>query len=128
MNRPHSHAECFAELNKGWNPGDPIGYIRQDIPKVELPPYRGQRYEATVPDTLDLASGPDWPSTRSRNARTLEPTTRFIRYTLVRKGNDVVSIEPPGRHCPLYQRHHYRSNEALWRKVTRIVSDGSVET
>ena len=26
------------------------------------------------------------------------------RFTLVRKGNDVVSISPPGRFCPLYQR------------------------
>lgn len=45
----------FVEMNKGWKLGDPIGYIRQDIPKIELPLYRGQRYEAMVPDTLDLA-------------------------------------------------------------------------
>ena len=30
------------------------------------------------------------------------------RFTLVRKGNDVVSIDPPGRYYPLYQRQHYR--------------------
>ena len=38
----------------GWQPGDPIGYIRPEIPEFELPPYEGERYDATVPDTLDL--------------------------------------------------------------------------
>ncbi|MFN8006890.1 MAG: hypothetical protein U0V70_07695 [Terriglobia bacterium] len=38
-----------------WKPGDPIGYISAAIPDFKLPPYRGERYEATVPDTLDLA-------------------------------------------------------------------------
>jgi hypothetical protein len=38
----------------GWKPGDAIGYIRRDIPDFEFPPYEGERYEATVPDTLDL--------------------------------------------------------------------------
>src|SRR5262245_37977710 len=39
-----------------WKPGDPIGYINPtNIPSVELPPYKGERYEAMVPDTLDIA-------------------------------------------------------------------------
>ena len=25
-------------------------------------------------------------------------------YTLIRKGNDAVHIDPPGPYCPLYQR------------------------
>lgn len=37
-----------------WKPGDPIGYIQPDFPQFELPSYRGERYEALVPDTLDL--------------------------------------------------------------------------
>jgi DUF1680 family protein len=44
------------------------------------------------------------------------------RYTLVRKGNDVVAIGPPGRYCPLYQREHYREAETRWRKMERFVS------
>ena len=32
-------------------------------------------------------------------------------YTLIRKGNDVVHIEPPGTYCPWYQRDKYRENE-----------------
>ncbi len=37
-----------------WKPGDPIGYVTADIPDLEVPPYTGGRYEATVPDTLEL--------------------------------------------------------------------------
>ena len=44
------------------------------------------------------------------------------RYTLVRKGNDVVAIDPPGRYNPLYQRAHYRQNSTRWRKVERFAS------
>ena len=44
------------------------------------------------------------------------------RFTLVRKGNDVVAIDPPGRICPLYQREHYRVSTARWRRMERFVS------
>ena len=44
-------------------------------------------------------------------------------YGLLRKGNEVVSIDPPGRHCPLYQRAHYRANTTRWKKTTRFVAD-----
>jgi hypothetical protein len=44
-------------------------------------------------------------------------------YTVVRKGNDVVSIDPPGVYHPLYQRQHYRQNTPRMRKVTRFVSN-----
>ena len=33
---------------------EPIEYIRRDIPSFEAPQYPGERYEAMVPDTLDL--------------------------------------------------------------------------
>ena len=42
------------EQGTGWNPGDPIGYVREGIPEFEIPAYEGERYEALVPDTLDL--------------------------------------------------------------------------
>src|SRR4051794_7884968 len=38
-----------------WKPGDPIAYINRKAPDVGLPSYRGERYEATVPDTLEIA-------------------------------------------------------------------------
>ena len=37
-----------------WQRGDPIEYIRKDIPQFEVPTCKGERHEATVPDTLDL--------------------------------------------------------------------------
>ncbi|MEW6753268.1 MAG: hypothetical protein AB1505_20150 [Candidatus Latescibacterota bacterium] len=43
------------------------------------------------------------------------------RYAVVRRGNEVVDIDPPGPHCPLYQRAHYRSEETPWRRVERFV-------
>jgi len=44
------------------------------------------------------------------------------RFNLTRKGNDVVSIDPPGRYHPLYQRQHYRTGGTRWREIERFVS------
>jgi hypothetical protein len=49
------------------------------------------------------------------------------QYTLVRKGNEVVAIDPPGRYAPLYQRAHYRANDVRWRRIERFVSDEDIE-
>ena len=45
------------------------------------------------------------------------------RYRLVRKGNEVVAIDPPGKVCPLCRREHYRQNETRWRSVERFIPD-----
>jgi DUF1680 family protein len=45
------------------------------------------------------------------------------KYSLIRRGNDVVHIDPPGRNRPLYQRGHYRGGTTLWKQVTRFVPD-----
>ena len=44
-------------------------------------------------------------------------------YTLVRKGNEIVWIDPPGRYWPLFLRDHYRENATRWRKIERYVAD-----
>ena len=49
------------------------------------------------------------------------------RFTIVRKGNDVVSIDPPGRYNPLYQRQHYRDDEPRWRRFNRFVSNERID-
>ena len=45
-------------------------------------------------------------------------------YTLIRKGNDVVHIDPPGKYHPYYQRDHYRRNKARTKSIERFVAAG----
>ena len=47
-------------------------------------------------------------------------------YTLIRKGNDVVHIDPPGKYGPLYQRDKYRENKVQWKTVERFVADQQI--
>ena len=49
------------------------------------------------------------------------------RFTLVCKGHDVVAIDPPGAHHPLYQRQHCRNGGTRWRSVERFVTNDFVE-
>lgn len=44
-------------------------------------------------------------------------------YRVIIKGNTVVSIDPPGKVGPLYQRAHYRENHARWDKVQMFAPD-----
>lgn len=44
-------------------------------------------------------------------------------YFLVRKGHDIVCIDPPGTVAPLYQRDHYRENVTLWKQTTRYLDE-----
>ena len=48
-------------------------------------------------------------------------------YTLVRKGNDVVDIDPPGQYAPFYQRAHYREDEVRWRMACRFVAQETID-
>ena len=48
------------------------------------------------------------------------------RYTVVRKGNEVIEIDPPGRYSPLYQRAHYRGDVTCWRAMERFVSEEEI--
>jgi len=59
--------------------------------------------------------------------RTVKETIGAVDYTLVIKGDTVVSIDPPGRNLPLYLRDHYRSNEPRYVEVERFLSDTVVE-
>ena len=58
--------------------------------------------------------------------RTDEVHVQSRRYHLVRKGNEIVVIDPPGRYAPFYQRSHYRASSVRWRKMRRFVSDEQV--
>jgi hypothetical protein len=48
-------------------------------------------------------------------------------YTLTVKGRTVVGIDPKGRHCPLFQREHYRAPYVLWRNVTRYLPEAPLQ-
>ncbi len=48
-------------------------------------------------------------------------------YTLVRKGNEVVDIDPPGQHCPLYQREKYRDDRVQRKQIERFVPNQVIE-
>ena len=48
------------------------------------------------------------------------------RYNLVRKGNEIVWIDPPGRYWPLFLRDHYRENETRWHKIERYVAERTI--
>ena len=42
------------DINAGWKHGDPIEYMLDEAPGFDVAAYEGERYEAMVPDTLDL--------------------------------------------------------------------------
>lgn len=48
-------AACVAPAASQQNAEIEKGYIRPKTPPLEMPPVRGERYQDTVPDTLDLA-------------------------------------------------------------------------
>jgi hypothetical protein len=58
--------------------------------------------------------------------RTVAATIGDQPYTLIIKGNEVVSIDPPGTYYPLFQRAQYRENVAHWKTVTRVVPSGEL--
>lgn len=58
--------------------------------------------------------------------RTTE-TIGNVLYTMEIKGNTVISIDPPGKNGPLYERDYYRAREAPMRKVERFVPDEPIK-
>jgi hypothetical protein len=58
--------------------------------------------------------------------RTVQEKIGDRAYTLVIKGNTVVSIDPPGLNGPLYQNAHYHENETRWISRQRFVSDEQI--
>ena len=58
--------------------------------------------------------------------RTDDVSIQGAYYKIVRKGSEVITIDPQGRYCPFYQRAHYRANSVRWRKATRFVADRTI--
>ena len=58
--------------------------------------------------------------------RTEKRSIEGFDYTFVIRGNDVVSVDPPGKYYPMYERGHYRQGETLYTKVNRFVADDDI--
>jgi hypothetical protein len=54
--------------------------------------------------------------------RTVRERIGGVDYSYTLKGNTVVSVDPPGKYYPLYQRDRYRRGPVHWREVERFVS------
>ena len=53
--------------------------------------------------------------------RTVKETMGGVDYTLIIKGNTVVSMDPAGEPSAYYQKAHYRENKARWRDRSRFI-------
>ena len=58
--------------------------------------------------------------------RRVQTNIQCRHYRIITRGNDVVDITPRGRFFPLYQRDHYRFDQARWVKTERFVSEESI--
>jgi hypothetical protein len=61
------------------------------------------------------------------STRKTTETIGDVLYTLEFKGNTLISIDPPGKNGPLYERAYYRASQAPMRKVERFVPDEPVK-
>jgi hypothetical protein len=109
-------AETSSVASSEWKPGDPIGYISPKIPEFELPPYRGEHYDATVPDTLDIAE-------RARLAvnvltEATNPLADYEVYWIVSFGTN-----PPSMTENCWQGHTFE--KFMWALVLTRMASGS---
>lgn len=58
--------------------------------------------------------------------RRAKETLGGLPYSLEIKGNTVISIDPPGKYGPLYNRAAARAERVPWRKVERFVPEESI--
>jgi hypothetical protein len=47
-------------------------------------------------------------------------------YRIIRRGSEIVSVDPPGENHPIFLRPHYRSGKTLWQHVTRFVPEQEI--
>ena len=123
-----------------------LGYVDERVADAEIPVphYEGERYEAEVPDTLDLTdnAGFTWSGSYIKLSGLKEGDEAIVEfpmrqvtvfkeigdrpYKLLIKGNTVVDISPEGTIYPLYQRDHYMQDKAPVKRVNRFVSREAV--
>jgi hypothetical protein len=87
---------------------------------------REVRWEGKYVDSGKAVPGDKIVVTFPIRERTVRESIGGVPYTLVIKGNTVISIDPPGENGPLFERASYRANQTRWRKIGRFVSEESI--
>ena len=85
-------------INAGWKRGDPIKYVQDKAPDFDVTAYEGDRYEAMVPDTLDLQER----AALAVNALTesTDPEADYEMYWLCHLGrNPIIMQHDFSDHC-----------------------------
>jgi hypothetical protein len=86
------------------------------------PSWEG-RYAALGPVESGQTATLTFPMQETTHTVEIERTT----YSITRKGNDVMTIDPPGENYPLYQRERFRASEATRRTVTRFLANTKID-
>jgi hypothetical protein len=101
-------------------------WVSANHPEVAVMTPAGNRQFAWEGRYLNLGSaspGEVLTVTFPISTRTTTETIGNVLYTLEIKGNTVISIDPPGKNGPLYERAYFRAAEAPTRKVERFVPE-----
>lgn len=96
-----------------WVKPEEVSCFVNDIPRE--PVFRGRYAQVGL-----VESGNTVTMIFPISEHTVTATIGGVSYTLMIKGNDVVSIDPAGTWHPFYQRAHYRG-EVRWVKRERFV-------
>lgn len=84
---------------------------------------RALKFDGRYVKAGEIGAGQMATFTMPLNEKVHRTTIRNEWYFLVRKGHDVVFIDPPGKLCPLYQRDHYRGGATLWSHTRRFIAE-----
>ena len=107
--------ELMVRIPEWVDPGEALCQVN-DAPRRPQRDGRYARFGHVQSGDIALLSFPI-------SSRTEDINVLGRYYKVVRKGNEVLTIDPPGTYCPFYQRAHYRADSARWKKTTRFVAD-----
>jgi len=110
-------ATCEVEIRiPGWVKPDDVSCFVNGMPR-ELA-FQGRYAQVGNVESGNLAT-----VTFPMSERAVKTAIGGVSYRLIIKGNDVVSIDPPGKWQPFYQRAHYRDNHVRWTRRERFVPE-----
>lgn len=105
---------CNVEIRTPeWVKPEEVSYFVNNIPRESV--FRGRYVKVGFVESGNLVT-----MVFPISERTVNTTIGGVSYTLIIKGNDVVSIDPPRIWHPFYQRTHYRE-KVRWVKRERFV-------